>query len=162
MSICLASSSDGYTWRKHGRILDGMPGSNFMAQGVGEAGGFFKHIDGFYYLIFTGFIGNLFTSCAEGIGIARALSPLGPWDINPTPLLRAGIAVVSPIPDPLPPPPWDFSCVISPSNPAWYAQGIITPTARLEGDTLRIWFNGMARDYVGNTIGHMSGTMALP
>lgn len=136
MSICLARSTNGFAWEKLGRVLDAEPSLEYMTHGAGEAGGFFKHSDGYYYLAFTGFIDdpnrpgeNTF---ADAIGIARALSPLGPWDINPAPLVRYKSA------------PWNEGAVI-------------TPTVRVEGDVLRLWFNGMNADFDSNSIGYTSG-----
>lgn len=111
--LLAATSPDGLTWTKREEpVLQPIPNIPWARDGVAEPGMLIGP-DGFYYLFFTGL-----RDADRIIGIARAETPFGPWDINPDP-------------------------IIVPSPSGFDRAGVLAPDVHLEGDTVRLWFLGV-------------------
>ena len=82
--LLAATSTDGITWTKQDAPLLGADAAlAWMSDGVAEPS-MVQGPDGKWYLFFTGLHGD-----ERAIGIAVAADPLGPWDVEPQPIITA-------------------------------------------------------------------------
>ncbi len=77
-----ATSTDGLTWQKDGRLLIADSDVNWSLDNPREAE-LVQGPDGLFYLFFTGDI----APNESAIGLARADHPFGPWQLYPDPVL---------------------------------------------------------------------------
>lgn len=110
-----ATSPDGINWTKFGQPLLATTGTpEWMRDAVAEPA-ILLGPDGDLYLFFTGVKDN-----ERVIGVARASSPTGAWEINP-------------------------EAIVKPTAGAFDEIGDIAPTVLLENGTVRMWFVGRNR-----------------
>lgn len=133
--LLAATSSDGLTWTKHpSPILSSDPSIPWLRDGVAEAS-LVAGPDGQFYLFFTGLDGD-----NREIGMASASNPLGPWKIDPEPILTA--------------------------SPAGFDDGfVIAPEAEFVNGVLRLWYTGVSQDgqwAIGYAQSDWSGGSAVP
>lgn len=115
--LLAATSTDGITWTKHDAPLLGADAAlTWMSDGVAEPS-MVQGPDGKWYLFFTGLHGD-----ERAIGIAVAADPLGPWDVEPQPIITAA----------------------SLGLPA--GSRTVAPEAELVDGTLRLWFGTVSPD----------------
>jgi hypothetical protein len=108
--LLAATSSDGVAWIKRGEpVLTRSTEIAWMNEGVAEADIVYGP-DGAFYLFFTGLQGE-----QRVIGVARGASPLGPWEINPVP-------------------------IVLPTPGAFDAGGVLSPEVLIEGGKARMWY----------------------
>jgi hypothetical protein len=81
-SLLTAHSSDGVNWTKRTRAIINASEILWAKKGVAEAE-IIKGPDNFYYLFMTS------VDAPHVIGVARSLTPYGPWDINQDPIILA-------------------------------------------------------------------------
>jgi hypothetical protein len=123
-----ATSLDGLHWTKCDKpVLSPSTSLPWLVNGVAEPD-LIKAPDGQYYLFFTG---NLGDDEARLIGVARGATPLGPWHVRPEPLLAGTPGLFD-------------------------GKGILAPSVRIEGDTLRVWYLTSDGDR------HMTGYAEIP
>ena len=109
--LLAATSPDGLTWTRHDKpLISPGDGPAWMADGAAEPG-LLAGPDGKFYLFFTG----LGPKESRLLGLAVADSPLGPWRVEPDP-------IVTPTPD------------------TTDELQVLAPCVLLEGQTVRMWY----------------------
>jgi predicted GH43/DUF377 family glycosyl hydrolase len=108
--LLAATSADGVTWTKLAEpVLTRSTELAWMSEGVGEAD-LILGPDGAFYLFFTGLQGS-----QRVLGVARGASPLGPWEINPVP-------------------------IVSPTAGGFDEGGVLAPQVLIEENKARMWY----------------------
>lgn len=113
--ILAATSPDGRVWTKRDGVIMSKADLPGTKDGAAEAD-LVKGPDGLFYL---------FTSLMQGdsghdIGIARAPTPFGPWEINPDPIVRRSAGQFDEV-------------------------GPIAPSVLIEDNRVRMWFHGFSK-----------------
>ncbi len=116
VTLLAATSSDGRTWTKRPEPILTQADLPWTENGAAEAS-IVRGPDGWYYL----FMSYLYGENGHDIGLARARTPYGPWDINPSPIVRRSAG--------------EFD-----------AKGPIAPTVLIENGKARMWFHGFGSD----------------
>ncbi|MEP7300060.1 MAG: hypothetical protein ABI699_00910 [Caldimonas sp.] len=114
MTLMSATSTDGRTWVKGDKPVLTKVDFPKAKDGIAEAE-VSRGPDGQYYLFYSLFYGDI----GHEIGVARAPSPFGPWDIDPNPIIRK-------------------------SKSGFDSVGPIAPTVVYEADRVRMWFHGFS------------------
>lgn len=115
VTLLAATSTDGRNWTKHPTPILTKKDFPHAKEGIAEAE-VRKGPDGQYYLFYS----LLYGDKGHEVGLARAPSPFGPWEINPQPVLRK-------------------------SAKGFDAIGPIAPTVVFEGERVRMWFHGFGK-----------------
>ena len=112
-----ASSSDGITWEKQkSPLIEKSMMPPWFEQWAGEPE-LIKGTDGYFYLFFTA-VGE---EKPYALGVARSVSPFGPWQINPEPIVV--------------------------TTPDHFAETeVVAPSVLIDGDKVRMWFSGFSND----------------
>lgn len=118
--LLAAFSNNGVNWTKHDvpvispdyQIKNDI---DWMRDGAAEPS-LVVGDDGFYYLFFTGL-----KDAQRWIGVARSRDPLGPWDVNPTP-------------------------IITPTDTDFDDTNVLAPEVIVEQDKIRMWYLGENKD----------------
>lgn len=113
IQLMAATSEDGRVWTK--RDMPVIPRSmlSFLAKDGAAESNLVKGPDDFYYL----FMSLLYGDTGHEIGVARASSPYGPWDIDPAPIIKK-------------------------SPGAFDSVGPIAPSVLFENGKARMWYHG--------------------
>ena len=128
--ILAATSPDGRTWTKRrDPVLRPDQGPRWMREGVSDPD-LMRAADGTFFLFFTG----LAAEDDRVIGVARATSPFGRWEVAPAPVVR-------PVPK------------------TFADRRVLDPDVHVEGDRARMWFYAENRKEVA-AIGYAE--VALP
>ncbi len=107
-----ATSSDGISWKKSEKpVLSPSENFSFTKNGVAEPD-LIKGGDGYYYLFFTG---NLGDDEKRLIGVARSKSPFGPYQIRKEPVLTG-------------------------TKGLYDETGVLAPSTIIENGKLRMWY----------------------
>lgn len=114
--LLAATSKDGRTWVKKDRPILDKALLTRAKDGAAESE-IVKGPDGQYYLFMSLLYGD---EQGHEIGVARAASPFGPWEINPEPIVRRAAG--------------QFDDV-----------GPIAPSVLIEGGKVRMWFHGFSK-----------------
>jgi beta-xylosidase len=111
-----AWSKDTVNWTKIDRPLLEASGTGYMESGVGEPS-IMRGPDGYYYLFFTGGLGQ---GQKQSIGIARSAAWNGPYMYSPQPIIAAG------------------------TGSAFDSKGVLAPTVMYDSvrNVVRMWFFG--------------------
>ncbi len=122
------------------RPVLGDPGPAWANGGTSEAG-ILRGPDGMFYLAFSSLPGPRDGPYfAQRIGLARAASPFGPWEVAPDPILTPEVVGQA----------W--------GDPALTAGGVLAPDLAFENGQVRMWFHAFALDEAGGIaaarIGH--------
>jgi hypothetical protein len=116
MTLMSATSTDGRVWTKGERPVLTKADFPKAKDGMAEAE-VARGPDGQYYLFFSLFYGD---GNGHDIGVARAPSPFGPWDIDPEPVVRR-------------------------SAGGFDAVGPVAPSVVFDGGRVRMWFHGFSK-----------------
>lgn len=113
--LLAATSLDGVTWfKKSAPVIDASE-IPWASKGVAEAE-IVEGSDNFYYLFMTSVDGR------HVIGVARGKTPMGPWDVNPTPIVNAD-KLFSPL-------------------------GAVAPAVIIESNRVKLWYHGFTKDKI--------------
>ena len=112
--LMAATSSNGRDWVKRDKPVMSKADLPKTKDGAAEAE-IVKGPDGNFYLFMS-----LLYDQGHDIGLARAPTPYGPWDIAPDPIIRRGAG--------------EFDDV-----------GPIAPSVLIEGDKVRLWYHGFSK-----------------
>ena len=130
--LLAAESVDGIGWKKiKNPVIKPYDPSlpSWMSEGAAEPS-LLKAPDGKYYLFFTGLRGE-----KRVIGVARSDTPLGPWQIDPYPIIK-GV-------------------------PRYFDEkGVLAPFVMIEGPLVRMWYLG-ANDKEHIAIGYAENSWPL-
>ncbi len=102
-----------YGWRSWSKLADPILGGTDPSEGLADPA-VLAGPDGLFYLFFT----ILRDGEPPAIGLARSPLPVGPWDRASGPVLEPGDAG------------------------SWDGGGVRAPSAILDGETVRLWFEG--------------------
>ncbi len=114
-SLLAAASADGVTWVKRPMPIISKEEIPWAPAGVAESA-MVTGPDGMYYLFMTS------VDDPHVIGVARSATPLGPWDVDPRPIIEAGRS---------------FS-----------TKGAVAPSVVIEGSRVRLWYHGFTADKI--------------
>ncbi len=117
-----AVSADGVNWQKNDTLLITEEEVSWSTDNPRESE-LVAGPDGMFYLFFT----SDDASGDSAIGVARAGSPLGPWEVHPERVLFA--------------------------TESWEPSGVLAPAVLIEDDRIRIWYmaeiDGFSEFYIG-------------
>lgn len=113
--LMAATSSNGRDWVKREQPVLGKADLPKTKDGAAEAE-IVKGPDGMYYL----FMSLLYGEQGHEIGVARAASPFGPWELAAEPIVRRSAGQFDEI-------------------------GPIAPSVLIEGDKVRMWYHGFSK-----------------
>lgn len=117
--LLAATSTDGRTWTKLPKPIISKAELPMAKDGAAETD-IVKGPDGYYYL----FMSLLQGDSGHNIGVARSATPYGPWDVNPSPILKG-------------------------TSGEFDGLAAIAPSVMIENGKVRMWFHGFGAD---NTI----------
>jgi beta-xylosidase len=129
--LLAATSSDGRNWTKRPDPVMSKSDLPFTKDGAAEAD-IVKGPDNFYYLFMTLLQGD----APHEIGVARSTTPYGPWEINPSPILRG-------------------------TANEFDAKGVVAPSVLIEGNKVRMWFHGFGAENTTIRIGYAEALWPL-
>jgi predicted GH43/DUF377 family glycosyl hydrolase len=114
VSILGATSTDVVHYKKRAKpVLEAQSGLPWMNKGVAEAD-LVQGPDKYFYLFFTA----IDDSDRKRIGVARSVSPFGPWEVNPLPILETSV------------------------GDAFDNKEVVAPSVLIENDKVRLWYSG--------------------
>lgn len=113
IQLMSATSEDGRVWTKRDTPIIPRSSLTFLAKDGGAESDIVKGPDGLYYLFMT----LLYGDNGHEIGVARATTPYGPWDINPHP-------------------------IITKTKGSFDSIGPIAPSVIFENGKARMWYHG--------------------
>ncbi len=125
-NLLAAMSSDGITWVKKDNPIIAKEEIPWASLGVAEAD-LILGPDNFYYLFMSS------TDEPHVIGVARSITPFGPWDVNPQPIINA--------------------------DKSFSTLGAVAPAVLIEDDRVRLWYHGSTTDEI--QIGYAETTWPL-
>nr|WP_160144149.1 family 43 glycosylhydrolase [Chryseolinea soli] len=113
--LLAATSADGVTWFKKSTPVIDASEIAWAPKGVAEAE-IVEGPDHFYYLFMTS------VDEPHVIGVAKGKTPFGPWEVNPTPIVKA--------------------------DKSFSSRGAVAPGVVIENNRVRLWYHGFTSDKI--------------